>query len=271
MEFSATAFPVPVRLITCWLLLGPSVTVIVPVKAPTPVGVNVVLIVHLAFGASDAPHVFVSPKLNEGTMLAMDTLVDPVFVKLTALVLLVLPTNTFPNASLVGDTDRLCADATEIVPGIAIAQVITASATDKRENGSVARIFRNWRASVLPKRENKRALFQFVSAVAVDGRIMTNLPIDAPKLACKIEGLMTIKNGPVFVLGLSGLPAIERKCPIVDVSQPIAHPPIKGGNSMVKQDPTKLPATPHQCIGEQFQDHRIYTPALANRIIFTAL
>ena len=196
MELSATAFPVPVRLITCWLLLGPSVTVIVPVKAPAPVGVNVVLIVHLALGASDAPHVFVSPKLNEGTMLAMDTLVDPVFVRLTALVLLVLPTNTFPNASLVGDTDRLCADATEIVPRIAIAQVITASATDKRENGSVARIFRNWRARALPKRENKRALFLFVSAGAVDGRIMTNLPIDAPKLACKIEDLMTIKNGP---------------------------------------------------------------------------
>ena len=37
------------------------------------------------------------------------------------------------------------------------------------------------------------------------------------------------------------------------------------------QYPAKLPATPHQCIGQQFQDHDIHARVLTNYIIFIAL
>lgn len=59
MELNDAAMPVPVRLITCGLLLALSVIVIAPVLAPTAVGVNVTLIVQPLLGATDAPHVLV--------------------------------------------------------------------------------------------------------------------------------------------------------------------------------------------------------------------
>ena len=54
-----TATPVPVRLAVCVPLGALSVTVIVPVRAPATVGVNVTLMVQFAPAAKDAPQVFV--------------------------------------------------------------------------------------------------------------------------------------------------------------------------------------------------------------------
>lgn len=103
MDVNATAFPVPVRLITCGLLLAPSVIVIAPVLVPAAVGENVMLIVHFVFAASDVPHVFVSPKSPDATILVMATLTDSLFVKFAVLALLVEPTNVPPNVMLEGN------------------------------------------------------------------------------------------------------------------------------------------------------------------------
>ena len=54
-----TATPVPVKLAVCGLPAALSVTVIVPVRVPATVGVNVTLIVQLALAASDVPQVLV--------------------------------------------------------------------------------------------------------------------------------------------------------------------------------------------------------------------
>jgi hypothetical protein len=58
IEVNDAAMPIPLRLITCGLLLALAVIVIPPVLVPTAVGVKVILIVQLPLGAMDAPHVF---------------------------------------------------------------------------------------------------------------------------------------------------------------------------------------------------------------------
>jgi hypothetical protein len=54
-----TAVPVPVRLAVCGLPAALSVTVIVPVRVPAAVGVNVTLIVQFALAAREVPQVLV--------------------------------------------------------------------------------------------------------------------------------------------------------------------------------------------------------------------
>lgn len=68
-EVNDAATPVPLRLMTCGLLLALSVIVIPPVLMPTAVGVKVTLIVQLPLEATDGPHVFVWPKSPVATML----------------------------------------------------------------------------------------------------------------------------------------------------------------------------------------------------------
>ena len=57
----AADVPVPVRLTVCGVFAALSVKVIVPVRVPVAVGVNVTLIVQLAPTATLLPHVFVCP------------------------------------------------------------------------------------------------------------------------------------------------------------------------------------------------------------------
>src|SRR5258705_11485587 len=53
------AVPVPVRLTICGLPVASSVIVMVPVRVPVAVGVNVTLIVQLAPAATEVPQVLV--------------------------------------------------------------------------------------------------------------------------------------------------------------------------------------------------------------------
>jgi hypothetical protein len=53
--------PVPLREIDCGLPEALSVIMIVPVRVPAAVGVNVTLIVQLAFTLIEAPQVLVCP------------------------------------------------------------------------------------------------------------------------------------------------------------------------------------------------------------------
>ena len=51
--------PVPERLTVCGLPLALSVTISVPVREPTAVGVKVTLMAQLEFAASELPQLFV--------------------------------------------------------------------------------------------------------------------------------------------------------------------------------------------------------------------
>ena len=59
MEVNPVVEPDPDKLAVCGLLPPLSLTVSVPVRVPTTVGVNVMLIVHLPFDATPVPQVFV--------------------------------------------------------------------------------------------------------------------------------------------------------------------------------------------------------------------
>ncbi len=51
--------PVPLREAACGLFEALSLIVNVPVRAPTAVGLKLILIVHVAFAASDVPQLLV--------------------------------------------------------------------------------------------------------------------------------------------------------------------------------------------------------------------
>lgn len=92
IEVNPAVVPVPVRLAVCGLLLALSVTVSVPDRLPTTVGVNVTLIVHFAFSATDAPQVLVWAKSPLTATLVMVSVVGRLLVRVTEIGLLVLPT-----------------------------------------------------------------------------------------------------------------------------------------------------------------------------------
>jgi len=75
--------PEPERVADCGLPEALSVTFKVPVRVPDAVGVKVTLIVQLALGASELPHVLVSAKspLAEMPLMVNDAL--PVLVRVT--------------------------------------------------------------------------------------------------------------------------------------------------------------------------------------------
>lgn len=62
IETNPAVEPVPDRLTVCGLLLALSLTVKVPVRNPTTVGVNVTLTVHFPLAATDEPQVLVWAK-----------------------------------------------------------------------------------------------------------------------------------------------------------------------------------------------------------------
>ena len=95
--------PVPVRFAVCGLLLALSVTVSVPVRLPTTVGVNVTLIVHLAFPATVVPQVMVWAKSPLTATLVIVSVVGRLLVRVTEIGLLVLPTVWLVNVIAPGD------------------------------------------------------------------------------------------------------------------------------------------------------------------------
>ena len=84
--------PVPVSAIVCGLPTTLSAMVTVPVSVPVAVGVNVTLIVQAAPAASDVPQLFVWPKFALAVIDVMEITVEPILVKVTGCVALVVPT-----------------------------------------------------------------------------------------------------------------------------------------------------------------------------------
>lgn len=97
--------PVPVNGAVCGLPPALSVTVSVPVRAPTAVGANVTLIIQFAFAASvagNAPHVFVCAKSPEMTMVLIVKGLEPVLVSVTVFAALVVVSSWPLKVRLVG-------------------------------------------------------------------------------------------------------------------------------------------------------------------------
>jgi hypothetical protein len=99
--------PVPDKLTVCGLLLPLSVTVNVPVRAPTTVGVKVTLIEHRVPAFTELPQVLVSAKSPVVEMLVIASADARLLASVTESGLLVVPTVRLVNVSLV--TDRVTA------------------------------------------------------------------------------------------------------------------------------------------------------------------
>jgi hypothetical protein len=101
------ATPVPDSGTVCGLFEALSVIVMLPVRNPGCVGVNVTLIMQFAPTASVLPQGFVlvaGAKSPLTAMLLMFSVALPVFVIVTLLALLFTPTTVLPNTSDVGDS-----------------------------------------------------------------------------------------------------------------------------------------------------------------------
>jgi hypothetical protein len=68
--------------------LASSETLIVPVRLPVAVGVNVTVIVHVIPAGTDVPHVFVSVKSPLAVIEVMFSVVLPLFFNVTGMVAL---------------------------------------------------------------------------------------------------------------------------------------------------------------------------------------
>lgn len=99
------AMAVPVRLIRFGLLGALLVMVMLPVRIPTAVGVNVTLIVQLAPAAKLLPQLFDETKSPLAVMLVSTRVVVPVFVAATVCGRLVVPTVWLAKFRLLVDRD----------------------------------------------------------------------------------------------------------------------------------------------------------------------
>ena len=101
------AMPVPDSGTVCGLFAALSVIVMLPVRAPSWVGVNVTLMMQFAPAASVLPHGFVlatGAKSPLTTMLLMFSVELPVLESVTVFPVAVVPTTVLPNTSDVGDS-----------------------------------------------------------------------------------------------------------------------------------------------------------------------
>lgn len=116
----------PVRLIDRGPLMALSARLIVAVRFPTAVGVNVTLIVHVPFAATELPQVLVTAKspgfVPVVVILVIDKLVFPVLVRVTDCAVLATPTPVLVNVRALAE--RLMAAALP-VPDKAIASGLT--------------------------------------------------------------------------------------------------------------------------------------------------
>jgi hypothetical protein len=104
--------PVPLVLIVCGLLVALSVMVTVPVAAPTTVGVNITAIMQVFPAATELAQVLLCVKLPLAPMLVIDNFAVPVFVSVTFLTALVVPTTSLPKLKVVAESETVCAVAT---------------------------------------------------------------------------------------------------------------------------------------------------------------
>jgi hypothetical protein len=103
IESKPAVDPVPDRPTVCGLLLPLSVTVSVPVREPTLVGVKVTLIVHRTPAATELPQVFVWAKSPTTETPVIASAVVRLLASVTESGLLVVPTVRLVNVSLLVD------------------------------------------------------------------------------------------------------------------------------------------------------------------------
>jgi hypothetical protein len=116
-EVVAWATPVPAREIVCGLFVAPSATESVAVMAPVAAGVNVMLMVHEAWAASDVPQVFAE---MANALALVPVMVSPervmavlsLFVSVAFFAALVLLTPCLPKDRVAG-VNVACANADE--------------------------------------------------------------------------------------------------------------------------------------------------------------
>ena len=97
--------PEPVRPTVCGLPAALSLTESVPFNVPVVWGLKLTLMVQLAFGASELPHVWVSAKDPLAVMPEMVSVALPEFFSVTAWAALVVPTSRLAKVNEVGDRD----------------------------------------------------------------------------------------------------------------------------------------------------------------------
>jgi len=98
-----TSVPSPDRVMACGLAGALSEMVIAPARGPVAVGVKVTEIVQVAFLAKLVPQVSVSAKSPLALMLVNISVALPTLVTVTLCLLLVEPTNWFPNGTAVAE------------------------------------------------------------------------------------------------------------------------------------------------------------------------
>jgi hypothetical protein len=112
----ACATPVPESATVCGLPEALSVKLSVPAAAPSSVGVNVTLTVHVLPAASVDSHVLVEiAKLSLAAILPMSSVVVPVFFTVTVLAALVVSTAWSPKLSEVGENTTVVPELVVIV------------------------------------------------------------------------------------------------------------------------------------------------------------
>jgi hypothetical protein len=99
--------PFPARFTVCGLLLAPSVTLSVPLRAPVAVGANLTLKVQLLDAARVEPHVLVCVKSPATATALIDTPIVELFVSVTVCAALTLPTTVSLKFNLPGEAARL--------------------------------------------------------------------------------------------------------------------------------------------------------------------
>jgi hypothetical protein len=112
--------PVPVSETVRGLPLALSVIVMVPLRAPVAVGVNVTLIVQFMLAGTDAPHVFVSAKSPEAVIEVIFSARLPLLVSVIIFAgELVVVTSWLPKFKLVGATTATGALAVPVPVSVA--------------------------------------------------------------------------------------------------------------------------------------------------------
>jgi len=141
---ASVVVPVPETATVCGLPAAPSVIVMAAERLPVAEGVKVTLIVQLAPAATLNPQVLVWAKLlalvPDTVMLVMLKSAVPVFVSVTVCAALLVPTVSFPKATLEGET--LTADAVPVPERVtvwglfeALSVTVTVAARDPVADG----------------------------------------------------------------------------------------------------------------------------------------
>ena len=131
--------PFPVKPIVCGLSEALSEIVIAPVRVPSIVGVNVILILHFFPGRIELPQVFVCEKSPLATMPVKVSEALPVLDNVAVFALLVVETTWFPKLKLVGEIVTVCAKLERLRANNHARKKIIHAAIRPNSNGALTR------------------------------------------------------------------------------------------------------------------------------------